>query len=52
MASEDEAQEAIKKLDGAELNGRKIMVSQAKPEKEGAPGGNRGGGGFGRDSQY
>jgi RNA recognition motif-containing protein len=52
MASEDEAQEAIKKLDGIELNGRKILVNLARPEKEGAPGGNRGGGGFGRDSRY
>jgi len=56
MASEDEAQEAITKLNGVDLNGRKIMVNLARPEREGgAPGGNRGGGGgrgFNRDSQY
>jgi len=47
MSSEDEAQEAIKKLNGVELNGRKIMVNLARTEKEGAPRG-KGGGGFRR----
>ena len=51
MATEDEAQEAIKKLNGVELNGRKIMVNLARPEKEGAPRENRGGG-FRREPRH
>jgi cold-inducible RNA-binding protein len=54
MASEDEAQEAIQKLNGVELKGRKILVNLARPEKEGAPRTNRGGGGggFRREPRY
>jgi len=54
MESEADAEEAIKKLNGIELNGRKILVNQARPEKEGAPRGSRGdgGGGFRREPQY
>lgn len=45
MTSEDEAQEAIAKLNGAELAGRNMNVSEAKPM---APRENRGGFGGGR----
>jgi cold-inducible RNA-binding protein len=34
MGSEENAQEAIKKLNGAELAGRKIVVQEAKPRRE------------------
>jgi RNA recognition motif-containing protein len=34
MATEEEAQEAIRKLNGGELSGRKIIVQEAKPRKE------------------
>ena len=55
MASDDEAQAAIKSLDGKELDGRTIMVSVAREKSEGGRreggrggfgGGNRGGGSF------
>lgn len=57
MGSEDEAQAAIKNLDGKELDGRAIMVSAAREKSEGGPrgggrggfgGGNRGGGNYPR----
>jgi len=34
MATEEEAQEAIRKLNGGELSGRKIIVQEARPRKE------------------
>ncbi len=34
MATEEEAQEAIRKLNGEELSGRKIIVQEAKPKKD------------------
>ena len=34
MASEEEAQEAVRKLNGGELSGRKIIVQEARPRKE------------------
>lgn len=47
MAEDAAADEAIKKLDGAELDGRKIAVNEAKPREErpsnGFGGGSRGG---------
>lgn len=54
MGSEDEAKAAIEKLNGAELDGRTIVVNEAKPqaprENRGGFGGNdRGRGGFNRD---
>lgn len=61
MSSEAEALEAIKKLNGTELDGRKIIVNEARPKPEGdrpggfsrdfSRGGSRGGGGGGRDSR-
>lgn len=50
MASDDEASDAISKMNGSELGGRKITVSEAKPQqpREGGFGGRGGGrGGFG-----
>ena len=40
------AQEAIKKLDGSDLEGRRLGVSVAKPREERPRNDNRGGGGF------
>ena len=34
MATEEEAQEAIRKLNGGELSGRKIIVQKARPRRE------------------
>lgn len=34
MESDDEAAEAIKQLDGKELNGRAISVNEARPREE------------------
>jgi RNA recognition motif-containing protein len=46
MASEAEAQKAIQELDGREVRGRAIRVSQA--QEGGGRGGRGGGGGYGR----
>lgn len=51
MSTDEEAQEAIKQLDGKELDGRAIAVSEARPrednrERRSFGGGNTGGGGF------
>lgn len=34
MATEEEAQEAIRSLDGKELDGRKIVIDKARPQRE------------------
>lgn len=34
MANEQEAQEAIKQLDGSDLEGRKLVVNIARPKEE------------------
>jgi RNA recognition motif-containing protein len=47
MPNQQEAEAAIKELDGADLGGRKIRVNEARP-REGGPGGGGGGGGGGR----
>lgn len=50
MANDDEAQNAIRELDGKDVDGRRLGVSVAKPREE-RPGGNRGGfGGGNRNS--
>src|SRR3954471_22235913 len=49
MANDDEAQAAIKALDGSNVDGRTLGVSVAKPREE-RSGGNRGGGGYNRDN--
>lgn len=45
MGSDEEAQEAIRQLEGKELDGRAISVSEARPREENRGGGNGGGGG-------
>lgn len=47
MENEDEAKKAIESLNGQELNGRAIMVNEARPQEDRQdrrPGGNGGGG--------
>jgi len=48
MESDDEAQEAIKQLNGKELEGRAIVVNVARPREE-RPQGSFGGGNRGYD---
>ncbi len=43
MADENAAQEAVKALDGSDLEGRKINVSVARPKEERSTGGFGGG---------
>jgi len=51
MPSRNEAQEAIDKMNGQDLNGRPVKVSEARPRTERRPGGGgRGRFGGGRDS--
>ncbi len=47
MSTDEEANSAIEKLNGSEVEGRKVTVSEAKPQ---APRTNRSGGGFSRDN--
>ena len=44
MSTEDEAKEAIKTLNGKEVDGRALMVNEARPNEDRSSGG--GGGGF------
>src|SRR5262245_43871646 len=48
MSTEQEASAAIKKFNGADLNGRSITVNEARPMAPREGGGHRGGGGGGR----
>ncbi len=50
MASREQAESAISELDGKEIKGRRIIVSEAKPRRQDRFGGGRrgGGGGFRR----
>ena len=52
MSSEEEAQKAIKELEGKELDGRPITVNEARPREErprnSYGGGGGGGGGYNR----
>ena len=56
MESDDEANNAIKELNNAEVGGRNIKVNESKPrERSGGGGGDRrggGGGGFNRRDRY
>jgi RNA recognition motif-containing protein len=47
MASPDEAQTAIEQFNGQDLDGRNLVVNEARPREEGG-GGGRGGSGGGR----
>ena len=50
MASQDEAQAAMDKLNNSQLEGRTLVVNEAKPrENRGSFGGGGGGGGGGRN---
>lgn len=55
MSSDEEAQAAIGGLDGHEVDGRNLRVSEARPQEGGGGGGGRGGrgggGGFGGGSR-
>lgn len=54
MSTDEEARAAIASLNGKEIDGRAIVVNEARPKPEGS-GGNRGGfsrGGGGRKDHY
>ena len=51
MASEDDARAAIEAMDGADLDGRSLRVSEARERKSGGGGGG-GGGGDRRDRRW
>lgn len=48
MGNQAEASAAMSALNGQDLDGRTLNVSEARPRTEGGGGGNRGGGGGGR----
>lgn len=48
MPNDDEARAAIEKLNGTEVDGRTIVVNEARPRKENSSGGFRKRGGFDR----
>ncbi len=47
MSSKEEAQSAITKLNGKEIDGRELTVNEAKPREERGGGGGGGRGGYG-----
>lgn len=47
MTSDEDAQKAISQFDGKEVDGRKVRVSEAKPQEPRTGGGGGGGRGFG-----
>lgn len=49
MSTEEEAREAVKQLNNKELDGRAIVVSEARPREEGSRGSF--GGGYNRDNR-
>ncbi len=49
MSTQEEAQAAIDKLNGTDLEGRNITVNEAKPRQPRTGGGGGGGGGYGGD---
>jgi len=54
MSTPEEAQEAIRRFNGADFQGRSLTVNEAKPREAGGGGGNRNrpsGGGGGRPFQ-
>ncbi len=46
MSSPEEAEEAIQKLNGTDLEGRSLTVNEAKPQQPRSEGGGGGGGGW------
>ena len=49
MSSQSEAEEAIQKLNGTDLEGRSLTVNEAKPKEQRSGGDGGGRGGYGRD---
>lgn len=47
MPSKEEAQKAIQEMDGIEMEGRTLIINEARPRKERPGGHQRGGGGGG-----
>ncbi len=47
MSADEEAKKAVDELNGKELDGRPIVVSEARPREERPRGGGGGGGGYG-----
>jgi RNA recognition motif-containing protein len=52
MSSEEEAKAAVDQLNGKDLDGRAIVVSEARPREERPRGGGYGGGGGGDRQRY
>lgn len=52
MATEEEAQEAIRRFNGYSLNNRALTVNEARPRDDRGGGGRGGGGGGRRDDRY
>lgn len=52
MSSDEEANKAIEMFNGTELEGRKIVVNEARPMQPRAPRGNFGGGYGGKGDRY
>lgn len=52
MPNNDEARAAINDLDNTEMDGRTIVVKEARPKEERGGGGRRGGGGYGGGGGY
>lgn len=48
MSSKEEGRQAITVMNGKEIDGRELIVNEAKPRENSGGGGNRGGGGGGR----
>jgi RNA recognition motif-containing protein len=49
MSTSQEAHKAIEALNGTQIQGRTIIVNEARPQEKRAPGGGGGGGGRGRN---
>lgn len=49
MSTAEEAQDAINRLNGQDLDGRPVRISEARPQEGGPRGGGGGRGGFGGD---
>lgn len=50
IENDGDAERAIQELNGKELNGRALVINEARPMQERRPGGGGGGGGRGRGS--
>lgn len=52
MSTDEEAQKAVRELDGKDLMGRKIAVNEARPREDRGPRTFGGNGGGGNDRRY